>query len=83
MPSAQSQEATTYYEVHGDGHMLVLVERKSRFLRLRHAQSPRLSSVVAKASVGAPRALSAHSITFDNSSEFERGQHAGPRLDYW
>jgi IS30 family transposase len=55
---------------HSSHRLLALVERKSRYLRLRHAQGLRLSSAVAQGTVGALRALTTHSITLDNGSEF-------------
>jgi IS30 family transposase len=51
--------------------LLALVERKSRFLRLRKPPSRALlSRSIAQATLGALRSLPTRSITFDNGSEF-------------
>lgn len=57
---------------HGSHRLLTLVERKSRFLQLRHAAGMHASSVVAQNSIQALQTLPVRSITFDNGSEFAR-----------
>ena len=63
-------------------HLLSLVERCSRFLRLRRPEGGhKLSDRVARTTIDALQSLNAQSITFDNGSEFAAFERIAKRLD--
>ena len=62
-------------------HLLSLVERSSRFVRLRRPEGgPKLSDRIARTAVDALQTLPRHSITFDNGSEFAAFERIAKRL---
>jgi len=62
-------------------HLLSLVERSSRFVRLRRPEGgPKLSDRIARTVVNALQSLPARSITFDNGSEFAAFARIAKRL---
>ena len=62
-------------------HLLSLVERSSRFVRLRRPEGGhKLADRIARTAVNALQSLLTHSITFDNGSEFAAFARIAKRL---